>query len=201
MSPQRRFPNEPASVTQARRFTLAAVADLPPQLSDAVAVMVSELAANAVRHTGSHFTVTIDRSPELIRIAVTDRGAGSPMVRNPEPVEVSGRGLQIVQALAADWGVVPASEPPGKTVWFSITLEPTHEEHARAGRELVEPTERRDARAGGAATSTSTRANNRYAENLRLHTMRHCRWAVRRSELCSLPRSPASSPATKATSG
>jgi anti-sigma regulatory factor (Ser/Thr protein kinase) len=210
MSPQRRFPNEATSVGEARRYTLAAIDGLPPQLADAVAVMVSELAANAVRHTGSHFTLTIDRSPELIRIAVTDRGSGSPIVKNPEPVEPSGRGLQIVQALADDWGVVPASEPPGKTVWFTIVVDAALEEHSRAERERVEPSDRRDARARGAGTSPSTRSGrnaptNRlqragHAENRRLHTMRHSRCAVRRSELCSPARSPATSPAAKATS-
>jgi two-component sensor histidine kinase len=134
------------------------VDDLSPQIADAVAVMVSELAANAVRHTGSHFTLTIDRSPELIRIAVTDGGSGSPIVKNPEPVEPSGRGLQIVQALAADWGVIPASEPPGKTVWFTIAVDTPLEEQSQAGRRLVEPPHRRDARAGGAGTSPSLRA-------------------------------------------
>lgn len=124
MSPQRRFPNETTSVSAARRYTLEAIDGLEPRLADAVALMVSELAANAVRHSGTHFTVTIDRSAELIRVAVTDRGAGSPVVRTPEPIEPSGRGLQIVQALSADWGVVPNSDPPGKTVWFTVGVDP-----------------------------------------------------------------------------
>ncbi|MDQ1449019.1 MAG: serine/threonine-protein kinase RsbW [Actinomycetota bacterium] len=167
MSPQRRFPNEATSVSEARRYTLAAVDDLSPQVADAVAVMVSELAANAVRHTGSHFTLSIDRSPELIRIAVTDGGSGSPIVKNPEPVEPSGRGLQIVQALAADWGVIPASEPPGKTVWFTVAVavDAALEEQSRAGRRLVEPSHRRDARAGGAGTSPSLRASRNAPSN------------------------------------
>jgi serine/threonine-protein kinase RsbW len=165
MSPQRRFPNEAVSVSEARRYTLAAVEGLSPQLADAVAVMVSELAANAVRHTGSHFTVTIDRSPELIRIAVTDVGSGSPIVKNPEPVEPSGRGLQIVQALADDWGVVPASEPPGKTVWFTIAVDPGLEQQSRAGRERVEPSDRRDTRARGAGTSPSIRSGRNAPTN------------------------------------
>ena len=72
-----------------------------------IAVMVSELAANAVRHTGSHFTVTVDRLPDRIRVEVGDSGPGDPVVRAPDPAELSGRGLQIVRALAADWGVIP----------------------------------------------------------------------------------------------
>ncbi len=147
MSPQRRFPNEAASVSAARRYTLDAVDDLEPQLADAVAVMVSELAANAVRHSGTHFTVTIDRSAELIRVAVTDRGAGSPVVRTPEPIEPSGRGLQIVEALAVDWGVVPNSDPPGKTVWFTVAAPPERGYQGRLARQSREPATRRDATA------------------------------------------------------
>ncbi len=114
-------------MSAARRYTAGAISGLEPRLADAVAVMVSELAANAVRHSGTHFTVTIDQSAQLIRVAVTDSGGGTPVVRAPEPIEPSGRGLQIVQALASEWGVVPNAEPPGKTVWFTVGVEPTAE--------------------------------------------------------------------------
>jgi len=157
MSPQRRFPNEAASVSAARRFTLDAIDGLEPQLADAVAVMVSELAANAVRHSGTHFTVTIDQSPELIRVAVTDSGAGTPVVRTPEPIEPSGRGLQIVEALALDWGVVPNSDPPGKTVWFTVVAEPERGDATQLARQRREPVRRRDATAGTTASPRGTR--------------------------------------------
>jgi serine/threonine-protein kinase RsbW len=159
MSPQRRFPNEATSVSAARRYALDAIHGLEPQLADAVAVMVSELAANAVRHSGTHFTVTIDRSAELIRIAVTDSGAGSPVVRTPEPIEPSGRGLQIVEALASDWGVVPNSDPPGKTVWFTVVADPERASQTRLARQSREPVPRRESGgdAGGAALSTRDR--------------------------------------------
>ena len=166
MSPQRRFSNEPASVSEARRYTLQALDGLTPRVSDAVAVMVSELAANAVRHTGSHFTVTIDRSDELIRVAVSDGGPGSPIVRTPEPIEPSGRGLQIVKALAADWGVVPAANPPGKTVWFTVPAEPAVEEQSRAVLQRTEPVERRSPRAGSGRSSSSTSGSHVQPANL-----------------------------------
>jgi anti-sigma regulatory factor (Ser/Thr protein kinase) len=130
MSPQRRFPNDAASVSAARRFVLGALDGIAPGDADAIAVMVSELAANAVRHTGSHFTVEVDRSPERIRIAVSDGGAGDPVIRTPHPEEPSGRGLQIVAALSAEWAI-------------------THER--------AEPIERRDSRAGESSASPSTR--------------------------------------------
>jgi anti-sigma regulatory factor (Ser/Thr protein kinase) len=128
MSPQRRFPNDAASVREARQFVLGAVDDLASGAADAIAVMVSELAANVVRHTGSHFTVAVERSPTEIRVAVGDSGPGDPIVRAPDPAELSGRGLQIVWALAAEWGVIPAVGTQGKTVWFSVAVEPSLEQ-------------------------------------------------------------------------
>jgi anti-sigma regulatory factor (Ser/Thr protein kinase) len=117
---ERTFPGRATSVTEARHYVLDALGGIPPVVADAVAVMVSELTANAVRHTTSLFTVSVDHTAPEIRVAVSDSGPGYPVVRSPEPTETSGRGLQIVQALAADWGVIPARDGPGKSVWFTI---------------------------------------------------------------------------------
>jgi len=157
MSPQRRFPNEAASVGAARRYVLDAVDDVSSDDADAVAVMISELAANAVRHTGSHFTVAVDRTAEEIRVAVSDSGPGDPVVREPRPEEPSGRGLQIVRALSAEWGVIPAQGTQGKTVWFSIAVDASQLEAADGAAALSQPIERLGARVRGGGTSPSTR--------------------------------------------
>jgi two-component sensor histidine kinase len=144
MSPQRTFPNNATSVAEARRYVLDALGTMDPALADAIAVMVSELTANAVRHAASHFTVSVDRTPVQIRVSVHDNGDGLPVVRAPEPVEPTGRGLRIVQALAADWGVLPAEGGQGKTVWFTVAAELEHtvervsRERAGEGANLVE---------------------------------------------------------------
>lgn len=157
MSPQRRFANDAASVREARRFVLDAVDAISPGAADAIAVMVSELAANAVRHTGSHFTVAVDRLPDQIRVAVGDSGPGDPVVRAPEPAELSGRGLQIVRALAADWGVIPAVGMQGKTVWFTLAIEPSTDQPPGISHQLGEPAAPRDARVGDGSAAPSTR--------------------------------------------
>jgi anti-sigma regulatory factor (Ser/Thr protein kinase) len=157
MSEQRRFSNDAASVRDARRFVLDAVGGVPPAAADAIAVMVSELAANAVRHTVSHFTVTVDRLPDRIRVEVGDSGPGDPVVRAPDPAELSGRGLQIVRALAGDWGVIPAAGMQGKTVWFTIAVDPAVDESQSTAARLTQPVDRRDLHAGGGRTSPSTR--------------------------------------------
>jgi hypothetical protein len=84
---------------------------------DAAALVLSELASNAVRHVGSPFSVraTIERS--TLRLAVED--AGSPRARPAMPVR-RARGLGVVDALALRWGVDEA--PPGKVVWAELAL-------------------------------------------------------------------------------
>jgi anti-sigma regulatory factor (Ser/Thr protein kinase) len=124
MTDERRFANAPASVTQARHFAIAAIGSLPPEAADAVALMVSELATNSVKHAESQFTVRVDRNAEQVHVAVVDTGPGQPAVRSPSPHEHTGRGLQIVRALADDWGVTPLRDGPGKVVWFTVRVEP-----------------------------------------------------------------------------
>jgi anti-sigma regulatory factor (Ser/Thr protein kinase) len=140
MTEERTFTNELRSVTDARRYVLGGLGDVAPDVSESVAVMISELAANAVRHTASDFTVTVDRGPSELRVAVTDSGPGSPTVRTPQRTEPSGRGLQLVNALAAAWGVIPSSTATGKTVWFTIALQPSVDE-AVTTREIARPYE------------------------------------------------------------
>ena len=148
MSEQRTFPNDPTSVTAARRYALEVLVGISPAIADAVAVMVSELAANAVRHATSDFTVGVDRSPTAIRVEVSDSGPGRPTVRAPQPSEPSGRGLQIVEALAEHWGVLAASDSAGKTVWFTIALAPAPDSVSSVGVEQPAPEERRRAPSG-----------------------------------------------------
>jgi anti-sigma regulatory factor (Ser/Thr protein kinase) len=205
MSERRRFPNDAASVRDARRFVLDAVAGVPPGAADAIAVMVSELAANAVRHTVSHFTVAVDRLPDRIRVEVGDSGPGDPVVRMPAPAELSGRGLQIVRALAGDWGVIPAVGMQGKTVWFTIAVDPALDESQGIAGRLRQPVERRDSHVGEGRTSPSTRGgpggpSNRAsrARPYERQASRHCLRARLRSARCSPRNRAESSPATNA---
>jgi serine/threonine-protein kinase RsbW len=85
---------------------------------DAVELMVSELATNSVKHAHSDFKLSIDDSRGEIRVEVRDTGRGQPVLRSPTPVEPTGRGLLIVEALSRAWGTVDS--PRGKTVWFTL---------------------------------------------------------------------------------
>ncbi len=114
------FPNTADAVAAARRFTLDHVSGLTADVADELAVMVSELTTNSIRHTGTPFTVEVDQAVHTIYVAVTDSGPGEPAVRSPDPSETSGRGLQIVRALAHEWGIKRRAKERGKTVWFTL---------------------------------------------------------------------------------
>lgn len=122
MNERRPFPSQPPAVAQARHFAVDALGPLPQETRDRVALLVSELATNCVRHAGTGFHVSVQRGADVVRIEVTDTGAGRPAVHSPEFDEPSGRGLRIVEQLSDAWGVVPASPPPGKTVWFTLSV-------------------------------------------------------------------------------
>ncbi|MCE7078998.1 ATP-binding protein [Streptomyces sp. ST2-7A] len=87
-------------VGRARRFTRDVLAQDPRR--DDAALIVTELAANAIRHTDSArlgFRLVISRTPELLTVAVTDAGGTD---RVPVPCEAGdeatgGRGLALVQ--------------------------------------------------------------------------------------------------------
>lgn len=114
---RRRFRCDPREIAAARRFAREVLAGCAPEVVEAAELMVSELATNCVRHARTGFELAIEASA-AIRVEVRDGGPGRPTVLHPEPQEPSGRGLQIVQAMSEEWGVVPGAS--GKTVWFTL---------------------------------------------------------------------------------
>ncbi|MGW1140455.1 ATP-binding protein [Streptomyces zhihengii] len=96
-------------------------------LSETVALLVAELAGNAVRHgrvPGRDFRLALrlDRARALVRVEVADACALLPPAVRPVPADddESGRGLLLVDALADRWGAEPR-DPVGKTVWAEVS--------------------------------------------------------------------------------
>jgi anti-sigma regulatory factor (Ser/Thr protein kinase) len=91
--------------------------------NDDLSLITGELAANAVRHAadGGDFEVRVvlgATGRPRFRVEVTDLGAGTPVVRDAAGnVGESGRGLVMVGALAADWGIDKSNGTAGKVVW------------------------------------------------------------------------------------
>lgn len=102
----------------------AVVRWLDGQISDVVAadlkLIVSELVTNALQAAATGIRVTAEGREGHIEVRVHDDAAGWPRPLAPSATENHGRGLQIVAALAARWGVT--ADPDGKTVWAEIAV-------------------------------------------------------------------------------
>ena len=102
----------------ARHFAVGAVRRLGAvELAADAALVVTELAANAVVHAHTGFTVDLAAGPEVLRISVRDAsplppGAGLPAA----PLH----GLGAVDTLASRWGVEPLGHC-GKSVWVELS--------------------------------------------------------------------------------
>jgi anti-sigma regulatory factor (Ser/Thr protein kinase) len=110
---------------QARAWVSARTPDLPRDATDDALLIVSELVTNAVRHGEGDIVLGLDLRPDRVRIEVRDDGAGLPVVPSEHPPtdRPAGRGLLIVAATAADWGIERTDGDSGKTVWAELRLE------------------------------------------------------------------------------
>jgi anti-sigma regulatory factor (Ser/Thr protein kinase) len=119
----RSFAPDAASIRAARRFVLDAVASAPPDVRDAISVMVSELAMNAVQYAHTDFDVSMELTEDSLRVEVTDSGGGTPAVQpRPPASSLHGRGLFLVDRLSDEWGVSPSRDGPHTGVWFRVAM-------------------------------------------------------------------------------
>jgi anti-sigma regulatory factor (Ser/Thr protein kinase) len=151
------FPAVRTSALSARRFVSDAVVNVPEEVSETIALIASELATNCVRHAASAFEIRIEQLPDRVHIEVEDDGTGDPVLRSPGLEDTSGRGLQIVQALADEWGVIPKPETDGKTVWATIAIwSPQEQTTESAGEQSGSTRQRRTGRGSGSDGSSSS---------------------------------------------
>lgn len=108
-------------------------------LTDITELLVSELSTNVVRASSNpDGSLRYDREGKLpllwIRL-LSDRARllievwdtvpatlGAPVARHPEPDEESGRGLEIIETLADEWGWETVPGWPGKKVWALLKV-------------------------------------------------------------------------------
>ncbi|KIF76810.1 regulatory protein [Streptomyces sp. 150FB] len=119
-----RLPSRPESAYAARRITHGVVTShwgLSPQTAEQAVLLVSELVGNAVRHTGARvFGLRMVRRRGWIRVEVRDPSRGLPCLMPVHEMDVSGRGLFLVDKLSDRWGVDLL--PRGKTTWFEMRI-------------------------------------------------------------------------------
>ncbi|MFI7128920.1 ATP-binding protein [Nonomuraea sp. NPDC050153] len=113
------LPSVPAGVGAARSLVRTELTGWGlERLIDDCVLIVSELVTNAVRYGGSAYALRLENRTDRLYGEVFDPGDGEPHPCSPDADALSGRGLQIVSAIADDWGVAPADG--GKVVWFSV---------------------------------------------------------------------------------
>jgi len=122
----RTFPLSRDAPAAARHFAVDAVRGWgAADFGDDVALVVTELAANAVVHAHSGFTVVLSVRGDVLRIAVRDSqpvplgAASGPGPCVPSMVPAPLHGLGAVDALARAWGVESLGSA-GKTVWVEL---------------------------------------------------------------------------------
>jgi len=111
-----RFPLTSQAPSRARHWA-DGVMTLHPDVQATVILLLSELVANSVRHSGcppaDEVDVAIRQVGTTIHVEVRDPGAGEGI----EPSEtLEHAGLRIVQSLSDRWGV--RHDPT--TVWFDV---------------------------------------------------------------------------------
>ncbi|WP_433810451.1 ATP-binding protein [Actinomadura scrupuli] len=138
------IPGVEESIPLLRRQARARLRAVLPDSGDLL-LCLTELATNALKHTdsgnGGQIVVRLAMSEKEILVSVTDDGGATtypeiPNRTSPDPRTgpgsatnmcpeipheaggTCGRGLRLVDALAARWGVRPGR--PGTTVWFAL---------------------------------------------------------------------------------
>jgi len=107
----------------ARRFISATceASGIDPDTCATAALLVSELVANAVIHARTEVLMHVQPAAQRLRVEVSDGDpTGDVHVQPIDPAAMAGRGLQLLNALADDWGVHTTTT--SKTVWFELTI-------------------------------------------------------------------------------
>ena len=111
---------EPMSAGLAREFVcLHLIAHRLEHLVEDVRVVVSELATNAVRHAQTPFVVTLSMAGKEVLLTLQDESLTVPVRSAPDVMDMSGRGLMIVELLSQEWGI-STDEHGCKSVWASF---------------------------------------------------------------------------------
>jgi anti-sigma regulatory factor (Ser/Thr protein kinase) len=115
------LPAAAASARAARRFVTDTLARWEcGDLTETVELLTCELVTNVVLHARSAVEVRIRRVADALRVEVADPSPDLPQTSGAVYADdaATGRGLVLVDALAAAWGVEPTAD--GKVVWFEV---------------------------------------------------------------------------------
>lgn len=117
------LPATTGSVSAARRFATRLLAEWGlDELADDTALLLSEIVTNAVVHVPGTAGVELllTRGQGHLVAQVTDAGGRLPRCGEADPDSENGRGMWLVEQIAARWGHHASGN--GKTVWFTLPL-------------------------------------------------------------------------------
>jgi anti-sigma regulatory factor (Ser/Thr protein kinase) len=120
------IPGGTGAAAMARRSVTSIEAGLPLAVRHRVALVLSELIANAGQHGGAGPTeiveVRVASSPDRLRVEVIDPGWGD--IEPPQRIQHpdGGYGLLLVEHLSDDWGR-EATDTGGSLAWFELDLD------------------------------------------------------------------------------
>ncbi|WP_329391381.1 SpoIIE family protein phosphatase [Streptomyces sp. NBC_01716] len=110
---------DPEGLIETRAVLRQALVDWHmPALVDDVQLAAGEMLVNVLLHTEGGAVLTLEVVPgpvRRVRLWVKDRSSAWPRRRWPGEAATSGRGLLMIDAVAARWGVEPRGD--GKAVW------------------------------------------------------------------------------------
>ncbi|MER6010110.1 ATP-binding protein [Streptomyces bluensis] len=122
------FPCEPPTAEIGRKLVRDALGVWHlDNLADVAALIMSELIANAVRHTPCHSIRLIVGRPSAtrVRVGVVDRAPRLPVLGQAGEDDESGRGLLLIDGIADRWGYDlhgPDRRPWCKEVWAELLI-------------------------------------------------------------------------------
>lgn len=114
------LPASPQSAALARRFVREAVCPAHESLLEDAQLLASETVANAAVHGGPPIVLSVHCAGDALEVRVRDGSPVLPQVQPADELAEGGRGLMLVELLAADWGIHPVN-PASKEVWFRLT--------------------------------------------------------------------------------
>ncbi|MGD9796722.1 MAG: SpoIIE family protein phosphatase [Acidimicrobiia bacterium] len=114
------LPSDATAPGRARRIVTASLAahGLDDLLEPAV-LLASEVVTNAGVHGGGHARIEVEHDLGRVRVSVSDVSDTPPRRLDLGVDATSGRGVMLLDQLAARWGVDVAPHR-GKTVWFEL---------------------------------------------------------------------------------
>lgn len=131
-SESRTLPADPSAAGLGRRFVTDRLTawGVEEDLVGIAELCVSELVTNAVIHSGTAPQVTVRADSRNVMVLVQDSGNRGAVqaAGDLDPLEISGRGLSLVEALVSSWNAEHNAD--GTTVWFELERAGAEEHHA-----------------------------------------------------------------------